>query len=133
MKLVVDTNIVIAALLKDGLTRKIIFERKYILYTPAYTLSEIEKYKGHICAKAHITLEEYEEIIQGLFHYIHIISAKIYSLQLVAMEKQISDIKDMPFLALADAINATIWSDDKHFKEQKIIKVYTTKELLALP
>ena len=41
------------------------------------------------------------------------------------------DEDDTPFLALALSIeNDGIWSNDTHFEEQSLIKVYKTKELL---
>jgi predicted nucleic acid-binding protein len=41
------------------------------------------------------------------------------------------DKKDAPFIALALSIPVDgIWSDDKHFKQQKTIKIFTTKDLI---
>lgn len=42
------------------------------------------------------------------------------------------DEKDAPILALALQICCPIWSNDKHFKKQKSVKVYTTADLLDL-
>ena len=43
------------------------------------------------------------------------------------------DKKDAPFIATSLAHNnCPIWSDDKHFKLQEKIKVYTTEELINL-
>lgn len=39
------------------------------------------------------------------------------------------DITDSPFLALALALNCSIWSNDGHFKQQDKVEVHTTKEL----
>jgi len=40
------------------------------------------------------------------------------------------DLDDVPFLACAMVLNLEIWSDDKHFKQQDKIKVFTTSELI---
>lgn len=40
------------------------------------------------------------------------------------------DEKDTPFLALALKLEYPIWSNDKHFKKQEKIQVYTTEDLL---
>jgi predicted nucleic acid-binding protein len=41
------------------------------------------------------------------------------------------DESDAPFLALALSFpNDGIWSDDKHFKEQKLVRVWTTRDML---
>jgi predicted nucleic acid-binding protein len=42
------------------------------------------------------------------------------------------DKKDVPFIAAALALNCSIWSDDKHFKKQKEIKIFTTKEVMEI-
>src|SRR3989344_2273779 len=44
--------------------------------------------------------------------------------------KNLPDPKDAPYLALALLRNASIWSNDPHLKEQSLVKVYTTKELV---
>jgi len=40
------------------------------------------------------------------------------------------DSDDVLFIATALAFNCPIWSEDKHFKQQDKVKVFTTKELL---
>ena len=41
------------------------------------------------------------------------------------------DIGDSLFLALAMSLNCPIWSNDVHFKRQKIVKTFTTRELIS--
>ena len=53
-----------------------------------------------------------------------------YSAHKQAALKQIGDEKDWPFLALAMAENTPVWSNDKHFINQKQVKNYTTKQLI---
>ena len=47
MEVVIDTNIIISALLKDGFSRKLILNEKFKFITPSYTISEISKYKRY--------------------------------------------------------------------------------------
>ena len=42
------------------------------------------------------------------------------------------DEKDVQFVATALAFNCPIWSDDKHFKMQDEVKVYTTDEVVGM-
>ncbi|MCD6248377.1 MAG: hypothetical protein J7J17_02890 [Hadesarchaea archaeon] len=43
-----------------------------------------------------------------------------------------TDERDVPFLVLALSFpNDGIWSDDRHFQKQSLVKVWTTKELVA--
>jgi predicted nucleic acid-binding protein len=132
MKFVIDTNIIISALIKPGKTREIIFENFFNFITPAYTLTEIEKYKREICIKSGMSVQELEEVINLLFKHIKILNPKVYSHLLLKASKLILDIKDIPFLASALSLNCPIWSDDKHFQKQKEIKILTTKDILDL-
>ena len=45
-------------------------------------------------------------------------------------KRLISDPDDIDFLALAISTNSTIWSNDPHFKEQSLVPVLTTGELV---
>ena len=38
MKIVIDTNRIIAALIKDGVSRKILFDKRFEFVTPDYSL-----------------------------------------------------------------------------------------------
>jgi predicted nucleic acid-binding protein len=40
------------------------------------------------------------------------------------------ETKDDPYFALALSLNCPIWSDEKAFKKQSKVKVYSTSELL---
>ena len=45
--------------------------------------------------------------------------------------KLISDPDDTEYLALSLALNkCPIWSNDPHFKEQSVVRIFTTKELV---
>jgi len=129
MIIVVDTNIIISALIKESIIRKLILNKNFEFITPSYTLSEIEKYKNEICKKANMTYKEFYLLLDKLFNYIKIMNINFYSNYLKEAKKSISDIKDVPFLACALAFNAVIWSDDQHFKQQKRVKALTTKEM----
>jgi len=42
------------------------------------------------------------------------------------------DIKDSQYFALAMKFNCSIWSNDKKLKEQDIINIYSTSDLLKI-
>lgn len=46
--------------------------------------------------------------------------------------ESLSDIKDTPYLALALSKKSAIWSNDIHLKQQSLIKIFTTEELIKL-
>lgn len=51
IKLIVDTNKIIACLLRDGKVRRILFLPFLELYTVQYAFDEIEKHKGELFTK----------------------------------------------------------------------------------
>ena len=52
MNIVIDTNIFISALIKDGLTRKLIVESEHNLLFPEFELDEIKNHKSYIIKKS---------------------------------------------------------------------------------
>jgi len=125
MKLIVDTNRIIAALIKDSASRKIILSDKIQLLTVGITKSEVEKNKQEILKKANLTEEQFNFLLSLLFSKILVVSD-------VVIENKMDDAKeimdnidpsDTPFIALALAVeNDGIWSDDEHFNKQNRIR-----------
>tara|TARA_Y100000310_G_C20702951_1_gene831790 strand:- start:9118 stop:9522 length:405 start_codon:yes stop_codon:yes gene_type:complete len=133
MKLVVDTNRIIAALIKNGISRKILFNKDFVFVTPDYSIIETRKYADLIKKKAKITSEEFEILLSILFERIETIPKLEYEKFLEKCKPLISDVADVPFLAVASALKTDgIWSDDAHFEEQNNIKVYKTKDMVKL-
>lgn len=133
MKIVTDTNVIIASLIKNGLARKIILDSKNNFICPSYTLSEIYKYKEEIMKKAGLNELEFSFLLYFIFQKIKIISALEYEDYLSQALNVLKDKKDAPFLALALSFNTeAIWSDDNHFKNQNLMRVLTTKEMISL-
>lgn len=131
MKLVIDTNQIIAALIKDGICRKIILDSKYNFISPDFTTTEINKYKELILKKSGLSERSFDLILNILLEKIDIRPIIEYKNKIPEALGMISDKKDVPFLALAMSENADgIWSDDKHFKEQEKIKIISTKEFI---
>ncbi len=134
MILVVDTNIIISALIKNRHSRKIIYSDNLELYTPEYVLQEIYNIKDKMIKRTKKSEEEIDTILELFLQKIELIpDEKIepymnYSIEI--MEN--IDIKDSPILACALAIlnNGGIWTQDKHFYKQTEVKAWNTKELL---
>ena len=133
MELVVDTNRIIAALIKNGLSRKIIISGKFPLHTVEFGEKEVEKYKPLIKKKTGISEQQFNFSMKHLMSKIAVLSEKDISKKSIGKALKIMgkiDPDDVPFIALSIELgNKTIWSDDKHFKQLNKIKVLTTKEL----
>ena len=133
MKLIDDTNRIIAALIKDSTSRKILLSDEFEFLTVAVIKKEIEKYKQDILQRAKITEEEFRKIYSKLFSKIFIVEDTVIGSKFDEAKKIMDKIdpKDTPFLALALAVeNDGIWSDDTHFEKQTKIKVWKTKDMI---
>jgi predicted nucleic acid-binding protein len=133
MKLVIDTNIILSALIKDSITRKIIIESNWEFYYPLISFYEINKYKNLVLKKSNISKEKYELLLMYLFkHIILIKNDKI--LNNLEKAKNIMfniDPNDVVFIATALSIkNSIIWSDDNDFKKQNDVLVVNTEEII---
>ncbi len=131
MKLVVDSNIIFSALIKKSTTRNIILSDIFDLYAPEYIFTEITKHKELMLKKSKIREEDFDALLLLLQKHIHLVSKDEYNEKMAMAEDILKniDITDSPFLALALALNCSIWSNDGHFKQQNEARAYATKEL----
>lgn len=131
MNIVIDTNIFISALIRDNLTRALITKSENNLLFPEFELEEIREHKIEIMEKARYSEKEFDILLLRLLNYVKIIPTNIILNHKEKAEEIIGkiDMDDVQFFATALAFNCPIWSDDKHFKMQDKIKVFTTKEI----
>ena len=133
MKLVIDTNIIISALMRDSLARIIILEGNLDLISPEFTLDEVNKYEQLILDKSGLSEGEFEDLFLTILDKIEIIPKEEYSSYMVEAENLMGkiDIKDVPFVACALAMDADgLYSEDRHFEGQDRIKLFKTKDVL---
>ncbi len=134
MKLVIDTNILFSALLRNSITRKIILSDVFEIYVPEYLFDEIDKHKEEIPKKAEMSEREFNALLTLLQKHVKIVRTDVYQNKMSLAEKTMEevDITDSPFLALALELDCQLWSNDKHFEEQNLVRVYSTKDVLEL-
>ncbi len=135
MKLIVDSNRILSALIKDGLTRKILSSEQFEFYTLDYVLDEVAQYKEYVVKKSGMNIEQVELLFVLLLQNIIIISddrIKSKMIEAIKIMENI-DIDDSPILACALAIqNDGIWTEDKHFQKQNKVKVWKTEDLVRI-
>lgn len=134
MELVIDANILISALLKEGTTRELLFNDELILYTPEFIVEEFFKHITLLAQKAHTTKHALQDLAKTL-----IIESNIKMLSkdeirhFIKKAELISpDPDDVMYFATALKLNCCIWSNDKEMKNQKYIQVYATHDLIKL-
>lgn len=133
MKLVIDTNILISALLKDSKTRELLLFPSLEFLLPEYALQEVEAHKSLLSKKSGLTGNEIDIILSLLLENISIVPASEIKPYLKKADKIIGHIdpSDVAFVALAlSGENDGIWSNDKHFENLKGLKVWKTPDLL---
>jgi predicted nucleic acid-binding protein len=135
MKLVADTNRIIAALIKDSVSRSILLSKKFGFCTISFSQTEIKKHEKTILQKAGIKKTDYLELFERLFSRVALfdeteLKAENMHAAFEIMKK--IDPTDAPFLALAIQENCGIWSEDNHFQQQQKAKVYKTPQLARL-
>ncbi len=130
MKIVIDTNIFIAAIIKPSTVRRLLIESPIQLLFPEAILDEIDKHKDEILKKSGLSPEDYETVKSTLLRYVEIISTneiKPFSKRALKIISEI-DKDDAPFIATCLGYDAILWSDDKALKKQKEIKVLNSAE-----
>jgi len=124
MRIIVDSNMILSALLKQGLSRKIISSQNIEFYTLDYVLKEIGKYMGYIIQKSGMQKDEIEALLSYFMENIVVLSDEEVNSKMGEAKKIMEkiDIRDSPILACALAIsNDGIWTEDKHFEKQNNI------------
>jgi len=133
MKLIIDTNVLISSLLKDSTTRELLLNESFEFYLPEIVMSEVKKYLPYIIQKSGNTEEEIKKLLNILLENLNLVPIEEYEKSMDEALKIMGKIdeKDTQFIALALSItNDGIWSNDKHFDEQKKIRIYKTIDIL---
>ena len=131
MKLVIDAIVLFAALIKEGSTAELLISDKLQLFAPEFLFTEFVKYKEIILKKTHRSLEEFDQFFDILKEQITVIPKNEIIPFMDKAEKISPDPKDIMYLALAFALKAYLWSNDKKLKkDQNVITVFSTEELI---
>src|SRR3989338_5897524 len=126
MIVVIDTNTIISALIKDSITREILINSNLTFKYPEVSMQEIFKYKTHIMEKTGYNEERLEKILNKLLEHIDLIPLELIKPWLNSSKEIMEeiDINDTIFIATSLALDkAVIWSDDADFERQKIVKI----------
>src|SRR3989344_950019 len=132
MRILIDANIIISALIKNSKARGILTKKKFEFISPDFILEEINKYKEYICEKSGLSKEEFELLMVLIFDNIKIIPKKEYENYLdKAKEIMEEDIKDITYVACYLALNCDyLWTNDSDFDNKKEIKIIDIAKLL---
>lgn len=134
MKLVVDANVVISALIANSKTRELIVTLEPELLTPEVVHDEIGNYEPLIVEKSGMDEARVHQFIDLLFQYIETIPASEFYPHIEQAENAIggTDPDDVLYVACALAREASVWSDDSDFDEQDLVPVFSTSEVVEV-
>lgn len=129
MKIVVDANVFFSALMRDGLTRRLLFHPDLLLFAPYFLLEEARAYRLMLLRKYKGPSGEFDELFDAVAGQIRFVSQADLAAFAPAAETLSSDSKDWAYLACALYCDAAIWTRDKEFQRQRRVKIYTTENL----
>lgn len=131
MELVVDANILFAALIKESTTATLVFSPLVKLYAPNFVVEEFMKYSELIQKKMKRTNEQFVTIMHLLHQIITVVPEEEYEEEMGEAKEISPDEKDVMYLALALKLKCAIWSNDSRLKEQNNVHIYSTKEVIG--
>lgn len=117
MKIVVDTNIIFTALLRGNnrfLEHLLLSSNEF--YSMRFVMVELFKHKERIVRSSHLTEEEMLDFLHRILTNIRFVNEEIISIGSYVEAYRFcseTDIKDLPFLALAIELEAPLWTSDK--------------------
>lgn len=130
MKLVLDANILLSLMNPNSAASYLFSSLKADFFAPLYITLEMNKHKSEFLSKSKLSAHEFE-IRQGeVNERIKFFRVSQFKEFLKNALDALSDSEDSQYLALALAIKGAVWSNDPHLKQQSLVDVYSTKELI---
>ena len=135
MNIIIDSNPLFSALIKDSSTRRIILEYDDFFLFPSFIFEEMQKHKAELLKKSRMPEEDFNKLLQLILKKVVIVPNEVlvpYKKEAFEIVKDI-DPDDVIFVACALAYpNSIIWSNDRRLKEQEKVSVLNTKEIIKL-
>ena len=134
MRLAVDANILVAALLKNATTRQILLEDDLEFFAPEYLVVEIKNALRNPKIRRRIPLNDKDlsDLSSAILSRIIFIPEKIFLPFIKRSLPLVTHAEDAPYVALGLALKIPLWSNDSALKEQRKAVIYTTSELIEL-
>ncbi len=132
MELVVDTNVVMAAIIRSGNTRRLLFHHDLACFSPRYLLKELAKYEAMLRIKSGLSSAEFQEAVRRVLSRIHLIHPDEYSRYRDYASSICPDFGDWPFFAVAIQKNCPLWTNDPALLRQNRLPTYATAALVDL-
>ena len=135
MILIVDANVLFSALIKRSFTFDLfglLSDKGLELRSPQYLLEEVNKRRERLLKFSKLKASELDFVTEFLLNKIKIISKSEYESFLSGAKDLAPHAKDISYFALALKLKCAIWSDEKAFKKQSKVKIFSTDEIVKL-
>lgn len=131
MEFVIDATALLSVFIARGSTPNIIFIDGVEWLSPEKLKEEFIEHIDEIIPRSSLDESAVRELIELVFSEIEIIKAESFRKFLKEAKSLIPDPDDTEYLALSLSKNKIpIWSNDPHFKEQSVVRVFKTGQLV---
>ncbi len=126
--IVIDTNVLVSALIKDGFTRHVLLHSGLRFAYPEIALEEVVRHREMIQKKSGYAPSELDAVLEGLLRSVTLVATPAFQSDIprAADAMRTIDITDAVFVALALSLRSVLWSDDAHLQKQTLVAVRTT-------
>ncbi|PIN89077.1 hypothetical protein COU57_06645 [Candidatus Pacearchaeota archaeon CG10_big_fil_rev_8_21_14_0_10_32_14] len=130
MELIIDNNVIFSLMKLDSTNSFVFSFLNGEFIAPSFILKEFEKHKNECFIKSKLSRKEFDQRKKEVLSKIQIIELKEYKNFFKRAVDISPDKDDVPYFALALKINCPIWSNDKQLKEQSVVKVLSTEDII---
>ena len=132
MQLVIDANILFAALIARKKSLDIILRPDIEIAAPNFIKKEWKEHQEEIAKKANLSISETTAFFIILTEKVRFYTPEEIIQEIGEIKDTIEDVDDLEYLALALKLKCPLWSEDKDLKEQSVVNVINTQELINL-
>lgn len=135
--IVVDTNVLLSYLLREGITRRIITRNPRRFTTPVHCIAELWEHRGRWNIGRHPDSEAREVLADMERFFIRVEPEEAYRSALGEAGRLTPDPGDAPVVALALSVDCEgIWTyNTRHFRDPRLlerVRVLTTREVVEI-
>ena len=128
--MVLDNNIFFSLMKPDSTNSYLFSALRAEFVAPEYIVSELNRHKSECLLKSKLSGHEFELRQAEVEGRITFFKSSAYKGFLKQASNALRDRKDSPYVAVALATESEIWSNDPHLKQQSLVEVHTTRELI---
>lgn len=131
MKLVLDNNTLFSVMNPRSAASYLFSLIRAKFFAPEFIKSELNEHRDKCLSYSKLSEHEFEMRQDEIEVRIKFFKSSEYEDFLKISLEALPDPDDADFVALALSINSAIWSNDPHLKQQSLVEVYTTAELIG--